>query len=402
MSIMNTAVSGMLANSNWLSSISQNIANSNTTGYKDVGDEFYSMVDSTPGTATQVAGVTSQMVSYATLQGSIESTGTDTNMAISGSGYFVVSNSEGDIFLTRDGAFTEDAKGYLVNSGGYYLMGASTTAATASTQSVNSLSSLAKVNIANASDAASATTEGTLVYNLNSAATAVSPDGTSTSEPTNYTSMTTVTAYDAQGAAQTVNIYFTKTGSNTWEADAYDATSGDQIGTTTLDFNSSGALTSGSPLSLTEASGQTISLDLSKGTQLSSSFAVPTTTLDGSAAGTMNGITMSSTGVMSFSYSNGQSIASYIIPLATVASPDSMTLATGQAYKANSASGAIQVNNANTAGLGIIDSSSIEESSVDIATELTNMIQAQNSYEANSKAFQTGADLFDVLNKLQS
>ncbi len=105
MSVLNTSVSGMLANSNWLSTIAQNVANANTTGYKNTETQFSALVDASPGQTSQVAGVTTSMVSYNTLQGQVETTQTVTDLAVQGAGFFVVSDGSGDIFLTRNGSF---------------------------------------------------------------------------------------------------------------------------------------------------------------------------------------------------------------------------------------------------------------------------------------------------------
>src|SRR5580698_9896541 len=122
MSILNTSVSGMQANSNWLSSISQNVANANTTGYKDVDTDFSSLVDQIGSGAADFGGVSTAQVSLNSLQGNVVSTATTTNLAVQGSGFFVVSDSSGTMYLTRNGSFTPDASGNLVNSAGYYLM----------------------------------------------------------------------------------------------------------------------------------------------------------------------------------------------------------------------------------------------------------------------------------------
>ena len=92
----------------------------------------------------------------------------------------------------------------------------------------------------------------------------------------------------------------------------------------------------------------------------------------------------------------------YDIPLATVASEDNLTSVNGNAYQANQNSGTVSVGVAGTGGLGTIASSSLEDSTVDLATELTDMIQAQSAYQANSKVFQTGANLLDILNNLKA
>src|ERR1700678_2376537 len=173
MSILDTSVSGMLANSNWLSNISQNVANANTTGYKNQDTDFSALVDQAAGQASTGAGVTSTTLSLNSLQGQIESTSTTTDLAVQGAGFFVVSNASGATFLTRNGSFVPDASGNLVNAAGYYLMGAPTPGAAA--PSVNSLSGLKMVNVAGAADAASPSTTASLVANLPSTATAIVP-----------------------------------------------------------------------------------------------------------------------------------------------------------------------------------------------------------------------------------
>src|SRR5580658_5682347 len=145
MSILNSAVSGMLANSNWLSTISQNVANANTTGYKNQETDFSALVDQSPGQVSTGAGVASTTTSLNSLQGQIESTSTTTDLAVQGTGFFVVSNAAGDTFLTRNGSFVPDASGNLVNSAGYYLMGSDIQ--NNSTPVANSLAGLQKVNV---------------------------------------------------------------------------------------------------------------------------------------------------------------------------------------------------------------------------------------------------------------
>ena len=118
MTILNTSVSGMSADSNWLSSISQNVANANTTGYKNVETDFSTMVDQVASGSVEGAGVQTSTISLNSLQGSIVTSQTATNLAVQGAGFFVVSDSAGDLYLTRNGSFVPDASGNLVNSAG--------------------------------------------------------------------------------------------------------------------------------------------------------------------------------------------------------------------------------------------------------------------------------------------
>ena len=399
MSILNTSVSGMSANSNWLSSISQNIANANTTGYKNSETYFSALVDQVSNGTAAGQGVQTNTMSLNALQGSIATSQTATNLAVQGSGFFVVSDAGGDVYLTRDGSFAPDASGNLVNSDGYYLMGADLLNGGSGT-SANMLSDLQKVNVVSAGLKAEATTSGSLSVNLPS---------TAATSSTATTEQTSLVVYDGLGSAHTIDFTFTNpgsTGSGTWTVDATDASnSGADIsgGPQPLAFSTTnGALTSGSPLSLTLANGQAISLDLSQCTQLATSFSVTSATADGLAPASLSGVSIGADGTLTYNYSNGASVDAYDIPLATVESPDNLSSVSGNAYTTSAMSGQIFLGSAGSSGFGSIESSRLESSTVDLATELTNMIEAQSSYQANSKAFQTGANILDVLNNLKS
>jgi flagellar hook protein FlgE len=430
MSMMGTAVSGMLGDTNWLSSISQNVANANTTGYKNAETEFATVVDSV-GSATGIGGgVTTSVRSLNTTQGTVVGTSTTTDLAVQGDGYFVVSDSAGALYLTRNGSFIPDSTGDLVNSAGYYLMGYDIQNGGSAATS-NSLAGMVRVNTITAGEAATPTSAGTLAMNLPSASTAVSPtaaglpsqnpDPTATPPVTpTFTSETSLVTYDNLGAAHTINIYLTNTGPNTatppadtWEVTAYDASdaaadggfpySAGPLTTGSLTFSATnGTLQTGSPFNVAIPNGGTMSLDLSQTTQLASSFSVNSATANGNPPSSNTGVTISANGTLAFQYSNGQSNPGYLIPLATVASEDNLTSVSGDAFQANQNSGTVRVGTAGTAGLGSVASSSLEDSTVDLASELTTMIEAQSAYQANSKVFQTGADLLDILNNLKA
>jgi flagellar hook-associated protein 1 len=196
------------------------------------------------------------------------------------------------------------------------------------------------------------------------------------------------------------------------EVDAYDASgasgnggfpySSGPLATQTLTFDpTTGALSSGSPLSIAVPNGQTMSLDLGNMTQLAAAFNVTGATANGNAPSGVSGVSVGANGALTFNYANGTSTTAYDIPLANVASPDNLTSVNGDAFLPNSESGPVYLGTAGGAGFGSIESSSLESSTVDLATELTEMIQAQSAYEANSKVFQTGADILDVLNGLK-
>ncbi len=344
MTILNTSVSGMLADSNWLSSISQNVANANTTGYKNAETQFSTLVDQVSSAAAG-GGVMTSTRSLNALQGNVVTSSTATNLAVQGSGFFVVSDSSGATYLTRNGSFVADASGNLVNSAGYYLMGNDVQSGSA--PPANALSTLQKVNVASAGETAAPTTTGSIAANLPSTATPIAAANLPSvnSASSTYTAVTSLVVYDNLGGAHTINLYLANTGANSWEIDAFDASkaapgggfpySSGPLSTATLTFDpTNGMLSSGSPLSFTVPNGQTMSLDLSNLTQLATGFSVSSATANGNAPASLQGVSIAADGTLSFNYTSGASIAAYDIPLANVASPDNLTSVNGNAFTA--------------------------------------------------------------------
>jgi flagellar hook protein FlgE len=417
--IMNAAVLGMNAQTSWLATISQNIANSNTTGYKDAETKFASMVDQAGVGNYSAGGVSTSSLSMNNLQGSVVGTSTVTDLAVQGQGFFVVTDSSGNTFLTRNGSFVPDSAGDLVNSAGYYLMGTNIQNGNYSPVA-NSLSGLQRINISKTGEQAVATTSGTLDLNMPSTASiqatdiAATPATTAAAIQASSTLKTSLVTYYGLGAPITLDIYMTNMGGGAWNVDVYNhadanATSGGfpygnaEIGASTLNFSTTnGQYASGSPVNVTMPSGSTVTLDMTGSTQLAAPFTINSAVTNGNAPDTLSGVSIGTDGTLNFVYNSGSTLPGYKIPLATVASPDNLTSVNGTVYSTNIKSGEPQVGIAGTAQFGTIQSSSLENSTVDLATELTAMIQAQSGYEANSKVFQTGANLLDILNKLQA
>lgn len=146
--------------------------------------------------------------------------------------------------------------------------------------------------------------------------------------------------------------------------------------------------------------GLTINMDLSGFTQLGADFA-GTGTPNGQAASPVKDVTIDGDGIVYAKYEDGSTKPLYRVPLANVASPDKLTLMSGNVYSANGQSGVTVTGFPQTNGLGTIKSGALEGSNVDLAGELTEMIESQRSYTANSKVFQTGSDIMDVLVNLK-
>jgi flagellar hook protein FlgE len=426
---MKTAVSGMNAQANRLSTVADNIANVNTTGYKTVSTSFSSLVLPSSGGNYNSGGVQTSVRQAVSDQGDISYTTSGTDLAISGDGFFIVQGADGTPVLTRAGDFTKDDEGNLVNAAGFQLMGYSYDSGSPAVV-VNGFDGLVPVNVNQEGLTAVASSSGVFKGNLDSnanvvsvASTRPSANGTTTTADTKKFSMV---AYDTLGNKVMYDFYFTKTSvttpppatgtASTWEvsifrnADAatggttsfpYTTTGGD-VGTTTLDFDSTGKITNSTgAVTITDpVTGLSIDMDLTGFTQLGADFA-GTGTPNGQAASPVKDVTIDGDGIVYAKYEDGSTKPLYRIPLANVASPDKLTLMSGNVYSANGQSGVTVTGFPQTNGLGTIKSGALEGSNVDLAGELTEMIESQRSYTANSKVFQTGSDIMDVLVNLK-
>lgn len=403
--VMRTGVSGMNAQSNKLSTVSDNIANVNTVGYKRASTEFSSLILKS-GSGNYDSGAVETTVRYAiTDPGNLQFTTSTTDLAVQGNGFFVVQDTNGNNFLTRAGSFVPDSSGNLVNTAGFQLMGYNIQNGAAPNVSANGFGGLQVVNVNQMALQASPSTKATVAANLDPSATAIAaPAG----PPSNYTSKTSMVTYDNIGNAVTLDVYAAKTGANTWDIEVYNGataltTSGPA---TTFSFDvtaaGKGALAAASPKSLTVniPGGSSFNMDLSAMTQVASSFDFKAT-VDGNAPSAVEKVNIDAKGVVTAVLKNGTELPSFQIALATVPSPDHLTPEVGNVYSPNLDSGNVQVGLAGQGGLGTIQSGALEDSNVDLADELTSMIEAQRGFTANSKSFQTGADLLDVVVNLK-
>jgi flagellar hook protein FlgE len=407
---MRTGVSGMNAQSNKLSTVSDNIANVNTTGYKRASTEFSSLILKS-GSGNYDSGAVETTVRYAISDaGNYQFTTSTTDLAVQGNGFFVVQDANGNNFLTRAGAFVPDSTGNLVNAAGFQLMGYNIANGAVPNVSANGFGGLQVVNVNQMALQAAPSTKATVAANLDPSATAIAaPAG-----PANYTSKTSMVTYDNIGNAVTLDVYAAKTAANTWDIEVYNGatalTTGPSAATTfKFDVSSTGKgkldLVGPPPsaTSLTVAipgGSAAFNIDMSAMTQVASSFDFKAT-VDGNAPSAVEKVNIDDKGVVTAVLKNGTQLPSFQIALATVPSPDHLTPEVGNVYSPNLDSGNVQVGLAGQGGLGSIKSGALEDSNVDLADELTSMIEAQRGFTANSKSFQTGADLLDVVVNLK-
>ncbi|QCK85584.1 flagellar hook protein FlgE [Phreatobacter aquaticus] len=408
---LNSAVSALSSQSSALAMISDNISNSSTYGYKTTTASFESMLTGSSSSAYSSGGVSVSSVSNISTAGLLVASTTSSNMAISGSGFFVVTDgaNSNQTFYSRNGEFTTDSDGYLVN-GDYYLQGWKTDAegniVGSSTQS-----SLTAIDTNSVATIASATTKMSLQANLPSNAA------------TNDTFTSEVELYDSLGTAATSTVTWTKTGDNAWTASFSDPTAADgttQLGTVsssdiTITFNTDGTLASTSPspatLSIgawtTGAADSTITLDMgtigsSSGlTQLSSTADTLAVSLtqdqDGVSYGSLTGVEIGDNGTVYANYDNGEQRAIYKVAVATFNNADGLTAMSGGVYAASSESGGSTLHIAGTGGAGDVLGSKLEASTTDTNQEFSNMMSAQQAYSAAAQVMSTVNKMYDTL-----
>jgi flagellar hook protein FlgE len=432
---LNIGVAGLNANSAALSATSSNIANVNTVGYKDATADFSSFLSGSIGSTTAAAGVTSVIGQDVTAQGLPTTTSSPTDLSISGNGFFVVntaSDGTGTTEYTRAGSFTPNSSGNLVNSAGLYLMGYQVDS------SGNTGTTLVPVNTSSLSGSASASTTISMQANLQSTSTVDSSYTAGDMAAGNVTPdfSRTINVYDSQGGTEPINFSFIKTAANTWAYEASYAGASTNLSSTgpisegTLSFNTDGSLANvngNSPAS--GAISMTIPFDTTTSglapQVLSVNFGATTTggiqssgsvgltqdatasifngsTVDGEAFGSVTGVTVGTDGTVTAQFSNGQSQSAYKIPIATFANEDGLGQVSGNAYVATKASGTANVNNANTGPAGSIASNSLEGSTVDLATEFTNLITTQRAYSASARIITTADQMLQELEQLPS
>ncbi|PZU93882.1 MAG: flagellar hook protein FlgE [Chelatococcus sp.] len=412
--IMRTGVSGMAAQANKLGAVSDNIANVNTVGYKRASVEFSSLISEGNHSQYNSGGVETTTRYAISDEGLIMGTTSQTDLAIKGNGFFVVSDAGGTPYMTRAGSFVPDGNYDLVNAAGFYLMGYPIQNGQTSVVA-NSLDGLERVNIANVSYAASPTTSGTIKGVLNSNATVVpAADLPSANAATStYSSKASIVTYDSLGNKVMLDVYMAKTGTapDAWEATVFNQAaasaggfpySAAPLATLPMTFNATGQLTTvPATLSVAIPGGSTAVIDLGGISQVATGETALQMEVDGNAPSAVDSVEFADDGTVYAVFENGERLATYRIPLATVPSVDQLTPLSGNIYAVSAMSGEVIVGFPETGSFGSIRAGALEQSNVDLASELTNMIEAQRSYTANSKVFQTGSEILDVLVNLK-
>lgn len=416
-SSLNAGVAGLAANASRLSTISDNIANSNTFGYKRAETEFHSMVISN-GTGTYSAGgvrVTSQRL--VDQPGALLTTSNSTDLAIRGRGFLPVTTEpslnvdtgEYPLRLATTGSFRADSEGYLQTETGMVLMGWPASAdGTVPTFPRDTGAGLEPVRV-NINQFAGQPTEN---MNLGVNLPATETDPSASGDPLELS----IEYFDNLGTSQNVFVTFTPdtsgaSASNMWNMVLRDSASNNAvIGEYNLEFDddrgtggtledvidvSGGAFSNvtgsfsvnvaGGPIEITigrlgEGSGLT---------QLSDSFAPTQITKDGSPIGNLTSVDVDPNGYVQATFDIGITRTIYQIPLVDLPNPNGLTSEDNQTYTTSVASGSFFLWDAADGPTGDIVSFALEESATDVAGELTQLIQTQRAYSSNAKVIQT-------------
>lgn len=411
--MMRTGVSGMNSQANRLSTVADNIANSSTTGYKRASTEFSSLVLPSTAGSYNSGGVTTTVVNSISKQGALQYTTSVTDLAIDGDGFFVVEDAGGTTFLTRAGAFVPDKDGYLVNTAGFRLQGWDLSQGPRPGAPIDP-SQIDAIKIDDTTPQWAASENGTFAANLPRDATIVPAANLPSANAATaaYTAKSSVVAYNSAGGQVILDVYMSKTAAGTWEVSVFDQSqataggfpyTGGALATETLDFDAAGKLTgtSATNITLTVPGGASLTIDLSKMTQADADYSVSKAVIDGSPPSKIERIEIDKDGTVYAQYANGSMKALFSIPMANVPSPDKLTVISGNVFSQGAESGAVTIGWPTEGKNGKVVSGAVENSNVDIAEELTAMIESQRNYTANSKVFQTGADLMDVLVNLK-
>ncbi|GMB82947.1 flagellar hook protein FlgE [Shinella zoogloeoides] len=406
---MRTGVSGMNAQANRLSTVADNIANANTTGYKKASTQFSSLILPTTGGAYNSGGVTTDVRYSISAQGTFTYTTSPTDLAINGKGFFIVTGSDGVEYLTRAGAFTVMSDGTLRNAAGFTLMGYEYSSTEDPTIVINGFAGLSEINLASGDLSVKASESGYLNVNLPA------------NEADGYSKATSLVAYDSLGNTRKLDFTYTKVGvtagpppTTQWDlrvsyTDPETGTETELLAPTTLTFGSDGKLQTPESITtdaMTIGGAELNALEISIGgnakgtTQLAAAFAA-SGDIDGIGPSGVSGYEISDDGIVYLKYENGDMAPKYRIAMANVQSPDNLKPLPGNVYSQSSDSGVIVMGYAGNGGFGTILSGALEDSNVDIGEELTAMIESQRNYTANSKVFQTGSELMEVLVNLK-
>ncbi|NWG39376.1 MAG: flagellar hook protein FlgE [Hydrogenophilaceae bacterium] len=397
-------LSGLSAAADQLDVIGNNVANSNTVGFKRAEAQFSDVyATSLSGTGGSQVGIGTQLAAVVQQfsQGKITSTENPLDVAINGNGFFRLSNN-GATTYTRNGQFHLDSSGYIVTSTGKRLTGYS-----ANVTGALDTSAPRELQLSTADRSPQITTEVNALLNLDSRQSALPSAGFDINDPTTFHHSTSVSIFDSLGNPHVFSTYYMKTGAGTW--DVFGAVDGVQTGAGpvgTINFGTDGFIDTGTTslpftISATVTTGATspfaFDMGFSGTTQFGSNFSVNAVDQDGFASGRLTGFNISPDGVIQGRYTNGQSAVLGQVVIVNFANPQGLEALGDNGFAESGTSGTPLVGTPGTGTLGVLQSSAVEDSNVDLTAELVAMITAQRVYQANAQTIKTQDQVMQTL-----
>ena len=395
-------LSGLNAAAKNLDAIGNNVANANTVGFKQSQAQFADVYANSlnGGGGSQVGiGVKVAQVAQQFTQGNITATNNALDIAINGGGFFRM-DTNGEVTYQRNGQFQLDREGFIVNPSGSKLTGY-----TASASGILSTGAAAPLSINTADLVPQSTTVVNAILNLDSRG--VTPAAAfDMNDPLSFNNSSAVSVYDSLGNSHTLQTYYVKTGPGAWDVHA-SMDGGTSFPAGSFTFDTDGALTSGSPITIpaqtltTGASPLGFPIDFAGTTQFGSTFSVNTLNQDGYTSGRLGGFNIGADGVILGRYTNGQSAVLGQVVLANFSNPNGLQQLGSNQWAETSSSGNPLVGSPNSGSMGVLQSSAVEDSNVDLTAELVNMITAQRVYQANAQTIKAQDAVLQTLVNLR-
>lgn len=415
-------LSGLNAASKSLEAIGNNVSNAQTVGYKQSQVQFADVyANSLAGGGASQIGIGTKLARVAQqfTQGNITGSNNPFDLAINGSGFFRLSNG-GEIQYSRNGQFQPDKDGFITNAAGARLTGYP-----ADGNGVVSTGAPIELRISESDLEPQATTEYDVVLNLDSRKMALPAASFNQNDPATYHNATSVPVYDSLGNSHVLQTYYVKTAPletdppgtpGAWSVFA--SLDGTPLGYVppaapqpigVMNFSTGGILTGTVPSPIVAAmnvtSGATtpfnVTVDYAGTTQFGSAFSVNTQKQDGYTSGSLTGFSLSPDGAIVGRYTNGKAKVLGQVALADFANPNGLQSLGNNVWVETSISGVPLVSTPGSSGMGVIQSSAVEDSNVDLTAELVNMITAQRVYQANAQTIKTEDQIMQTLVNLR-
>ncbi|WP_215409596.1 flagellar hook-basal body complex protein [Janthinobacterium sp. JC611] len=379
------ALSGIQSINQQLNSTSNNIANAGTYGFKSSRANFSAMYAGSRATGTEIGSITQSM----SLNGGVLNTGRALDAAIDGRGYFVARDAQNTMSYSRVGIFSASNEGKLIDSNGRLVQGY------AAVKGSTTLGAMGDMNIPTGQIPAVASTKLAYAANMSSEWTIKAVPFDKTNE-LSYNSAKSSIIYDSLGAKHSLGQYFVKTAAG---VDVYCTLDNVDLTTpaapsATLKFDTKGQLTTTAPVALTlgtpaGAAPLSIAIDYTGSTQFAGEATTSTDRADGYASGTYTGVELANDGSVMAKYTNGQKQSIGVIAVATFPDEGALTAVNDTSWVASTTSGTAMYDRPGVGMAGKLVTSSLEQSNVDITSELVGLMTSQRNYQANSKVIST-------------